>query len=117
MPENRNRTGGKAANSGQFKKGQSGNPGGRPKKDPVIAEILAKGGPAAASFMVELLNDPEAKAADKQRAAEYILDRLLGKAAQPIVADVFKSEKPLTLDECFAIAEEVLHEAGGPATP
>lgn len=119
--QNSGNTAGKKRPSGRpFAPGDDArrNKGGRPKKDPAVVEILAKGGPAAASFMVGLLNDPEAKASDKQRAAEYILDRVIGKAAQPIVADVFQSETPLTLDEMFTIAEEVLHEqAGGSETP
>lgn len=113
---NKRKENGTRDSRGRFTKGnKEGN--GRPKQDPAVKDALASGGLKAAQFMVSVLDDPEAKVADKQRAAEYILDRLLGKAAQPIVADVFKSEKPLTLDECFAIAEEVLHEAGGPATP
>lgn len=114
-PKKRNENGGRDSR-GRFTAGnKSGN--GRPKKDPEVAGALAAGGLKAANFMVSVLDDPEAKTADKQRAAEYILDRLLGKAAQPIVADVFKADTPLTLDEMFTIAEEVLHEAGGPDAP
>lgn len=113
-PKKRNENGRDAR--GRFTAGnKSGN--GRPKKDPAVADALAAGGLKAAKFMVGVLDDPEAKIADRQRAAEYILDRLLGKATQPIQADVFQAATPLTLDECFAIAEEVLHEAGGPTAP
>ena len=115
--ENNKETVKKRAPGRPFEKGRSGNPGGRPKKDPAVADALVAGGLKAAQFMVGVLDDPEAKLADRQRAAEYILDRLLGKATQPIQADVFQAATPLTLDECFAIAEEVLHEAGGSTAP
>lgn len=91
-----------------FEKGKSGNPSGRPKKDPTVTAILTAGGKPAAEYMVELVKDPEAKAADRQRAAEYILDRLLGKATQPIQADVFQAEAPLTLNEMQEIARELI---------
>ena len=110
--ENNKETVKKRAPGRPFEKGRSGNPGGRPKKDPAVTEILARGGPAAAQFMVGLLDDPKARAADKQRAAEYILDRLMGKAAQPIQADVFKAEQPLTLGEMLTMAREVVANAG-----
>lgn len=114
-PKKRAENGGRDS-KGRFTAGnKSGN--GRPKKDPAVAEILSQGGVKAAQFMIGILDSPDAKDSDKQRAAEYILDRLLGKATQPIQADVFRAAQPLTLDECFAIAEEVLHEAGGPTAP
>lgn len=91
-----------------FQAGQSGNPGGRPKKDPTVAAILTAGGKPAAEYMVALVKDPEAKPADRQRAAEYILDRLLGKALQPIQADVFQADAPLTLNEMQEIARELI---------
>lgn len=103
----------------QFKKGQSGNPSGRPKKDPALVEILVKGGPKAAQYMLDLLENQDAKDSDRQRAAEYILDRLMGKATQPIQADMFLEDKPVTLGEMLTMAREVVAnaEGGGDGVP
>jgi len=76
----------------QFKKGQSGNPKGRPKKLPEINELLAevlgeeKDGTAAAKVILMALRK---KAANGDvRAAEVLLDRAYGKAKQVIDATV-----------------------------
>lgn len=58
--------------------------------------------------MVNVLDDPEAKAADKQRAAEYILDRLLGKAAQPILAELHETTDTMTLSEMMESIRELM---------
>lgn len=103
----------KTARGRPFQTGEDSrrNTGGRPKADPATREILLAGGPDAARFMLDLLHDENARTVDRLRAAEYILDRLLGKAMQPIVAQEVTEDKPLTLDECFQIAQEIL-EAG-----
>lgn len=109
-----------AANLRPFKPGQSGNPKGRPKdteETKQAKEELRKLALPGVRRLKQALEDPETKPAEVIRIVEIVLDRVYGKAAQPIVADVFKSETPLTLDECFAIAEEVLHEAGGTGGP
>ena len=106
----------------QFQKGQSGNPGGRkPDTDEVrqAKEELRKLTLPAVLRLKAALGDPDTKPAEIIKITEIILDRVMGKAAQPIVADVYQAEKPLTIDECFAIAEEVLRdsEAGGTTAP
>lgn len=62
-----------------FQKGQSGNPGGRPKLDPKIKKALVKATPMAIEALVSILKDATAKHADKVKAAEIILDKVLGK--------------------------------------
>lgn len=61
----------------QFKKGQSGNPSGRPKIDPEVKEILKAASPDAARRLVELMNSEIDKIALK--ACCEILDRTIGK--------------------------------------
>ncbi len=78
MPENRTKT-------GQFKKGVSGNPGGRPKMDNKVEKILRAASEDAAHALVDML-----EAANPQyriKAAEAILDRLYGKPAQSTYVD------------------------------
>lgn len=68
-----------------FQPGQSGNPGGRSKIAPEVAEILRAASPEAARALVEIASNPKHK--DQMRAIENILDRTLGKARQPIGLD------------------------------
>ena len=70
MPANR-------AKTGQFKPGQSGNPGGRPKQDPEAKEILRAATPKAAQALVDLLQSK--REAVRLEAAKEILNRTQGK--------------------------------------
>ena len=71
-----------------FKKGQSGNPNGRPKKLPQIDELLAdvlgeeKDGIEAAKAILMALRAKATKG--DVRAAEVLLDRAYGKAKQSL---------------------------------
>jgi hypothetical protein len=70
---------------GKWKKGQSGNPAGRPKKLPELRELLAnvlgdeKDGKTAAEAILMALRAKAAKG--DVRAAELLLDRAYGKSA------------------------------------
>ena len=72
----------------KFKKGQTGNPKGRPKKLPELDELLAnvlgeeKDGVTAAEAILKALRMKAAKG--DVRAAEVLLDRGYGKARQHI---------------------------------
>ena len=79
-----------------FKPGQSGNPAGGRKKDPEVVAIFKAAGPEAARALVELATQ---KGNPKLRlqASEAILDRLYGKAVQPIDATVGGSGDPITI--------------------
>jgi hypothetical protein len=65
-----------------FQPGQSGNPGGRPKGEARVRDAAREHTDAALAVLVEALSDPDKRIAMK--AAEVLLDRGWGKAAQPI---------------------------------
>lgn len=85
MPENRTKT-------GQFAVGVSGNPGGRPRIDPEVVEILSAAGPEAARKRVKLMKcgDPRVELA----ASTAVLEALgVGKdGIQP--PDPFAAQRP-----------------------
>lgn len=71
-----------------WKKGQSGNPKGRPPEAPVteIRELAKRHTPAALKVLVEALKDDNGRT--RIAAAEVLLDRGWGKATQHIEANV-----------------------------
>ena len=77
--------GGKGKIQPRWKKGQSGNPAGRPKKLPELRELLAnvlgdeKDGKTAAEAILMALRAKATKG--DVRAAELLLDRAYGKSA------------------------------------
>jgi hypothetical protein len=72
-----------------FKKGQSGNPGGRsPRKTKdgrTIAEVARDHSDKAIQTLAEIAEDAQQPAAARVSAANSILDRAWGKSKQPIV--------------------------------
>lgn len=71
-----------------FEPGKSGNPVGRPKVDPAIKEMLKGATPDAVNLMIKTMNDPEQKIDLRINIAQDITNRVLGKATQPIDADM-----------------------------
>lgn len=82
-----------------IKKGEVRNPTGRPKTPEAVKAILRAATPQAAQALADIVADPSKKASDRIKAAEIILDRVLGKAVQPIDANVRHTWDDLTDDE------------------
>ena len=69
---------------GSWKKGQSGNPGGRPKIEGDIREIARKNCPEAIRILVEIARSKKAPHAARVAACREILDRGIGRPLQAL---------------------------------
>ncbi len=67
-----------------FKKGQSGNPGGRPKALADVVELTRAHTVAAVETLASLMADAETPPAARVAAANALLDRAWGKPTQPL---------------------------------
>ena len=103
--------------TGQFLPGHSGNPRGRPAETQEAKdgkEMLRRAFPEAVETIVGILEEPGAKVSERLEAARYIIDRVLEKSVQPVAAEISPTdEKVLTLDEMYAIAEEIVDTVRG----
>src|SRR5215510_15973519 len=70
-----------------FQKGQSGNPGGRPKVVAEVKELAREHTPEAIRTLVSIMNNPKLAPAARVSAANSLLDRGYGKPPQHITGE------------------------------
>lgn len=99
-----------------FVKGQSGNPGGRPKVDRARA-TCRRAGPELMEKLIELALNSETPPAVRVAATKEVMDRGFGKPQQSVEFHQRpKTVKELTLAELLAIAARGSEGSGTSAT-
>lgn len=71
----------------KFEKGQSGNPGGRPKVVGPLRDLAREHTESAVNTLISIMASAEQPPAARVAAAKEILDRGYGKAPQPMDGD------------------------------
>ena len=89
-----------------WKKGESGNPGGRPKAERKLQDIAREHSEDAIATLAAIMNDVEASSSARVSAASAILDRGFGRPPQFTTgdADEFRKAMELSDDELAIIA-------------
>ncbi len=87
-----------------WKKGQSGNPGGRPKRSEEFVEECRTLADQARNTLVEVMSDPKALAVARVNAAKILIERGYGQASQDMKLNVKSSIDDYTDTELAAIA-------------
>jgi len=90
MPDLTQKTGARDKR-GRFRKGESGNPGGRPRADAPVSELAREHTEAALKTLAGVMQDAQAPAPARVRAAEALLDRAWGRPRQTVDADVHQA--------------------------
>lgn len=85
QPQNRDVTGDTDRNAnGTFSAGNSANPGGRPRMPADLRQAFQTRTQDALDVLVSVMQDEDAKGADRVSAAKVILDRAWGRPAQSV---------------------------------
>jgi hypothetical protein len=108
MPENRRKTGKRIAGgeATRFKKGSSGNPGGRPKKKPLTEALEQIYSNPKEAQEAALAMAKKVKKGDV-RAFSEVANRLEGKVAQQVGLDVTVAMTPGEMQKASAILDRM----------
>jgi hypothetical protein len=98
-----------------FQKGQSGNPGGRPRLPEDVREMARGLSVEALQTLAEVMRDKRQSGAARISAASVILDRAWGKAPQQVTTEA-RNIDDYSDAELVAIIEAGLASAG-PSSP
>jgi hypothetical protein len=99
-----------------FKKGQSGNPGGRPKVLAQVKELARAHTGEAIETLVSIMTNPKSAPAARVSAANSLLDRGYGKPPQHITGEGGPSYVIRAPEPCKT-AEEWVARLGDPSSP
>lgn len=95
-----------------FEKGQSGNPGGRPKENAEVKALARTHGPRAIERLAEIMNSADERAA--AAASNALLDRGYGKPAQAIVGGSDEDDPvKLVIKGAITLVKPKADEQGG----
>ena len=91
----------------KWTKGQSGNPGGRPRGEGDIRELARKHTSSAVRTLAAIMNDASAAPSARVGAASALLDRGWGRPAQTINANL-DANKPMVDERLLASMGDLL---------
>src|SRR5918995_414371 len=103
---------GSGPTSGSFKRGETGNPGGRPKTVTKVRELARTYTVQAIETLVEIMQDTSAAPGSRVAAANSLLDRGHGKAPQTFEATNYDQMTDAELERRIAEALDGLRALG-----